>query len=364
MALFKALLLASSLGWTLAAPPQSPGPYEDEVNWTYGKPDIPPPATTLASYYNAGNRTSSGCSNGTGIPAPIVQTMKTQSSLLVPTKTSRPWTPKMPQTMKSDQSLDGPGSYAPETAHVERPNTILSEAGNDYPTLSTPKVETAQTSLVGPTYFSPRTHVTETTLDVPSNTRPPVVYTPVTGHTETSLDVPNKPKPTPSKQSQILPNDDTPSSKPTEAPQPGAVLVSIISLINSVTKDSHYVFEGQTIAPGSTGVVVEGTTYSVAPTGGAVYVNGVETAPSAIPGLGSNDGLASAILSGIGGYGEDDEITSAASVAMTATAVSTTSDVSPSSSTYTPAQQTTSGSGMLRSSSAGVVMAMLVCMIL
>ncbi|EME87928.1 uncharacterized protein MYCFIDRAFT_192220 [Pseudocercospora fijiensis CIRAD86] len=343
--LFKALLLASSLGWSLAAPPPSPGSYEDDDTWTYGKPGVSPAATTFASYYSAGNSTSSGC--WTGMPAPVMQTMKTQSSLLKPTRSSGPWIPKMPQTMKSDQSLDGPASYIPVTAHVENPNTILSEPANNSPTRSTPKVETT----VAPTYFSPRTHVSETSLDVPSNTAPPIAYTPVTGHPEPSLNVPNNPTPTPTKQSQILPD---------EAPQPGAVLVSIVSLINSVTKDSHYVFEGQTIAPGSTGVVVEGTTYSVAPTGGAVvYVNGVETAASAIPGLDRDNGGS---VSGIGGYGEDGEITSGISAS---TAVSIASGESPSTSTFTPAQQTTSGgSRAVRISSAGLGLAMLVCMIL
>ncbi|CAK1354490.1 unnamed protein product [Cercospora beticola] len=168
------------------------------------KPETPPlpvPATVIdynppRAYPSVSNNASTS-NTSTGLPAAeIVQTMHSQGSLQKPDApspscscyTSYP-TYYSPRIESTGTGLDQP-IYSPKAPHIENPHPTL-EAPQTTITIVPPSVhvERPAESLVGPgqgneegstptmtvdaTLFSPRTHVTQTGLDVPTGLHVP-----------------------------------------------------------------------------------------------------------------------------------------------------------------------------------------------
>lgn len=168
------------------------------------KPETPPlpvPATVIdytpPRAYSYVSNNASTSSSSTGLPAAeIVQTMHSQDSLQKPDApiascscyTSYP-TYYSPRIESTGTGLDKP-TYSPKAPHIENPHPTL-EAPQTTITIVPPSVhvERPAESLVGPgqgdeegstptmtvdaTLFSPRTHVTQTGLDVPTGSDTP-----------------------------------------------------------------------------------------------------------------------------------------------------------------------------------------------
>ncbi|KAF2210905.1 hypothetical protein CERZMDRAFT_99073 [Cercospora zeae-maydis SCOH1-5] len=137
-----------------------------------------------------GQASASDCSKGLP-PAGIVQTMQSQSSLQKPdasTTTSCSCSTSYPiyvtpRVESSNTGLDAP-TYAPKAPHIEKPRptlespqtmtTVVPEVHVEQPaeSLAEPGQGSVQSSsslrTIDATLFSPRTHITQTGLDVPT----------------------------------------------------------------------------------------------------------------------------------------------------------------------------------------------------
>ena len=149
----------------------------------------------------------------------------------------------------------------------------------------------------------------------------------------------------------------TPSAGPSLATTPSA-RVSVAT--SNPTAASVYLVDGTTLTPGASAATIHGTTYSVAPSGGVIYVNGQTSSISAASSRGS--GIAPAIMSGLHhAASPTGESTKTSLTLVTASQKPSASSSGSPSSVPSPALQ--SSSGAARSVSSGLSLAFLCALV-
>ncbi|USW48229.1 hypothetical protein Slin15195_G015480 [Septoria linicola] len=292
-----------------------------------------------APHCEIGNNTlSADCSTGLA-PAQIVQTMRTQESLLQPNK---PMTTNAPEptivckcgelaeanedpvpvggcNLTSMPHYNTSDSTATANCTTGLPPAEIVQTMRPQNSLKLPKAPTTSCSCFTgfPTFYSPRVETPQTSLDTggyspkaPHLENPhttlllPIPQTPHLEHSDESLQGPTQPptiQANPTRQSQV---HDVPNSKPVA----GGGRPSLTTITNAAARTTRYIIHSKTLKAGAPATVLSGTTYSLPttrvvlktvisgmtysakPTHAVVYVDGEAKPVTQVPGLTTEHG--------------------------------------------------------------------------